>query len=67
MLEVVYYVRAIGNFSLDAIWFPLGIWTLCCALTFLILRNRESLNPLFHYHLRTAALLSLPFGSLWLH
>lgn len=62
MLELVYYVRAIGNFSLDAIWFPLGIWTLCCALTFLILRNRESLNPLFHYHLRTAALLSLPFG-----
>lgn len=62
MYELVYYLREIGNFSLDAIWFPLAIWTLCCGLAFLVLRNREGLNPLFHYHLRTAALLSLPFG-----
>ncbi|MDR9418739.1 TonB family protein [Gracilimonas sp.] len=62
MIELVYYIKQIGNFSLDAIWFPLGVWTLCCGLAFLVLRNREKLNPLFHYHLRTAALLSLPFG-----
>lgn len=62
MYELVFYLREIGNFSLDAIWFPLAIWTLCCGLAFLVLRNREGLNPLFHYHLRTAALLSLPFG-----
>ncbi|MAO65506.1 MAG: hypothetical protein CL666_10950 [Balneola sp.] len=62
MFELVYYLREIGNFSLDAIWFPLGIWTLCCGIAFLVLRNQEGLNPLFHYHLRTAALLSLPFG-----
>lgn len=62
MYELIYYLKEIGNFSLDAIWFPLAIWTLCCGIAFIVLRNRESLNPLFHYHLRTAALLSLPFG-----
>ncbi|MFP8490294.1 TonB family protein [Gracilimonas sp. Q87] len=62
MYELIYYLKEIGNFSLDAIWFPLAIWTVCCGLAFLALRNRDNLNPLFHYHLRTAALLSLPFG-----
>ena len=62
MYELIYYLKEIGNFSLDTIWFPLAIWTLCCGIAFIVLRNRESLNPLFHYHLRTAALLSLPFG-----
>ncbi|MDZ7807771.1 MAG: M56 family metallopeptidase [Gracilimonas sp.] len=62
MFELIYYLKEIGNFSLDAIWFPLGVWTVCCGLAFIALRNRESLNPLFHYHLRSAALLSLPFG-----
>lgn len=62
MIELIYYLKEIGSFSLDALWFPLGIWTICCGLAFLFLRTQEKLNPLFHYHLRTAALLSLPFG-----
>ncbi|MEX2347644.1 MAG: M56 family metallopeptidase [Balneolaceae bacterium] len=62
MYEFIYYLKEIGNFSLDTLWFPLGIWTICCGLAFLVLRTRDNLNPLFHYHLRTAALLSLPFG-----
>lgn len=62
MFELVYYIKEIGNFSLDIIWFPLLIWTGCCALAFLFLQSRKQLNPLFHYHLRTAALLSLPLG-----
>jgi TonB family protein len=62
MFELVYYIKEIGSLSLDIVWFPLLIWTGCCALAFLFLQNREKLNPLFHYHLRTAALLSLPLG-----
>ncbi len=62
MYKLIYYLKEIGSSSLDIIWFPIAVWTLFCGLAFLILRNRESLNPLFHYHLRTAALLSLPFG-----
>lgn len=62
MFELVYYIKEIGNVSLDTFWFPVMIWTVCCALAFLVLKTREKLNPLFHYHLRTAALLSLPLG-----
>ncbi|MBD3616683.1 MAG: M56 family metallopeptidase [Gracilimonas sp.] len=62
MYELIYYLKEFGNNSLDYIWFPLVIWTLCCGLAFIVLKNRKKLNPLFHYHLRTAALLSLPFG-----
>ncbi|MCH2448615.1 MAG: M56 family metallopeptidase [Gracilimonas sp.] len=62
MYEIIYYLKEIGNQSLDVFWFPIMIWTVCCTLAFLVLRNRKQLNPLFHYHLRTAALLSLPFG-----
>ena len=62
MYELVELIKNIGNISLDTFWFPILIWTVCCTLTFVFLKTREKLNPLFHYHLRTAALLSLPFG-----
>lgn len=62
MYEIIYNLKEIGNLSLDVFWFPIMIWTICCTIAFLVLRNREQMNPLFHYHLRTAALLSLPFG-----
>jgi TonB family protein len=62
MYELIELIKNIGNISLDTFWFPLMIWTICCALAFIFLKTREKLNPLFHYHLRTAALLSLPLG-----
>lgn len=58
------FIKEIGNVSLDTFWFPVMIWTICCALAFLLLKFRKKLNPLFHYHLRTAAILSLPLGIL---
>ncbi|MGN8224878.1 M56 family metallopeptidase [Gracilimonas sp. BCB1] len=62
MYELTELIKLIGNVSLDTFWFPIMIWTICCALAFLLLKSREKLNPLFHYHLRTAAILSLPLG-----
>ncbi|MBO6585406.1 MAG: M56 family metallopeptidase [Gracilimonas sp.] len=62
MYELTELIKVIGNVSLDTFWFPIMIWTICCALAFLFLKTREKLNPLFHYHLRTAAILSLPLG-----
>lgn len=62
MRELINIIREIGAFSLDHIWFPTLIWTLCCVVAFIFLRLKKDLNPLFHYHLRTAAILSLPFG-----
>ncbi len=62
MYELTELIKVVGNVSLDTFWFPIMIWTICCALAFLFLKTREKLNPLFHYHLRTAAILSLPLG-----
>ena len=62
MYELAQLIKEFGSVSLDTFWFPLLIWTLCCLVAFLFLKTREQLNPLFHYHLRTAAVLSLPLG-----
>ncbi|SMO69169.1 M56 family metallopeptidase [Gracilimonas mengyeensis] len=62
MADLVFTLKSLGSTSLDVFWFPLGIWTVFCALTFLILRYWDTMNPLFHYHLRVAAVLSLPLG-----
>lgn len=62
MTELFFYIKQFGANSLDLFWFPILIWTVCCFLAFAILKTRKKLNPLFHYHLRTAALLSLPLG-----
>ncbi|MEX0720230.1 MAG: M56 family metallopeptidase [Balneolaceae bacterium] len=62
MRELIEVMKEFGAFSLDNIWFPLLVWTICCAIAFLFLRLKKNLNPLFHYHLRTAAILSLPLG-----
>ncbi|MEQ8524948.1 M56 family metallopeptidase [Gracilimonas sp.] len=62
MYELTELIKDIGNISLDTFWFPLMVWTVCCTLAFLFLKTRKKLNPLFHYHLRSAAILSLPLG-----
>jgi TonB family protein len=62
MYELIEFIKSIGGISLDTFWFPILIWTACCAIAFLFLKTQERLHPLFHYHLRTAALLSLPLG-----
>ena len=64
MRELIEFIQNIGAFSLNSIWFPMLIWTACCLLAFWALRVMKNLNPLFQYHLRTAALLSLPLGTL---
>ncbi|MTI86529.1 MAG: TonB family protein [Balneolaceae bacterium] len=62
MSELIQFIKNFGADSLNVIWFPLLIWSVCCIASFLVLKYRQSLNPLYHYHLRTAALLSLPIG-----
>lgn len=64
MADIIQLIYETGAVSLDNIWFPLLIWSACCTFALLILKLFKNLNPLFHYHLRTAALLSLPLGIL---
>lgn len=65
MNEFVQALKGFGAFSLDSFWFPLLIWTACTVVAFLILHLRKEMNPLFQYHLRAAAFLSLPLGILF--
>lgn len=65
MFEIVQYIKEFGAFSVDSIWFPILVWTLCSTFAFLTLSSiMKNINPLFHYHLRSAALLALPLGIL---
>lgn len=63
MNQFIQLIKSAGAYSLDNLWFPLLIWTFCTAIAFLVLRFKK-MNPLHHYHLRTAALLALPAGLL---
>src|SRR5690554_33770 len=62
MFEVVQNIKELGAYSLDSFWFPVLIWTICSTIAFLALRVKKNINPLFHYHLRTAAIFSLFMG-----
>ncbi len=55
-------LQLLGQISLDGFWFPLGIWTLVAVFSFLVLKSFKRLNPLYHYHLRAATLVAIPFG-----
>ncbi len=55
-------IQQFGSFSADIIWFPLLIWTGVSTLVFLGLRIKNSINPLYQYHIRVATLFALPMG-----
>lgn len=55
-------IQQFGAASADIIWFPLLVWTAVASIVFFVLRVNRSLNPLYHYHIRVATLLALPFG-----
>lgn len=63
MNQFIQLIKSAGAYSLDNLWFPLLIWTICTAIAFLVLRLKK-MNPLHQYHLRTAAILALPAGLL---
>ncbi|MEQ9266252.1 MAG: M56 family metallopeptidase [Balneolaceae bacterium] len=56
------FFQNIGMVSLDTLWFPMIIWTVVALLAFIGLKVSRNLNPLYHYHLRTAIIAAIPFG-----
>lgn len=56
------FFQNIGMVSLDMLWFPMIIWTVVALLAFIGLKVSRNLNPLYHYHLRTAIIAAIPFG-----
>lgn len=56
------FFQNIGMVSLDTLWFPMIIWTVVALFAFIGLKVSRNLNPLYHYHLRTAIIAAIPFG-----
>lgn len=56
------FFQNIGLVTLDTLWFPMIIWTVVAFLAFLVLKVSKNLNPLYHYHLRSAVIAAIPFG-----
>lgn len=56
------FFQNIGLVTLDALWFPMIIWTVVALLAFIGLKISKNLNPLYHYHLRSAVIAAIPFG-----
>lgn len=62
MKEFFELFQSFGATAIDVIWFPVIMWSLAASLVFLVLKWAQSLNPLYHYHLRLAILFALPVG-----
>ncbi|MDZ7660681.1 TonB family protein [Fodinibius sp.] len=63
-MEFVNLLQSFGDQIIGHFWLPVVIWTLVAAPIALFLHKNESLQPIYHYHSRTALLLVLPLGVL---
>jgi len=64
MNEFIHLIENTGSWSISEFWFPVLIWTAFAALTIFLLHFSSKFDPLYHFHLRVAALLALPAGML---
>ena len=63
-MEFINLLQSFGNQMIGNFWLPVVIWTLVATPLALVLHKWESLQPIYHYHSRTALLLVLPLGVL---
>jgi len=63
-MEFINLLQSFGEQMIGHLWLPVVVWTLVAAPIALILHKWESLQPIYHYHSRTALLLVLPLGVL---
>ena len=63
-MELINLLQSFGEQMIGHLWLPVVVWTLVAAPIALILHKWESLQPIYHYHSRTALLLVLPLGVL---
>lgn len=64
MIEFIEFIQSFGDQMIEQFWLPVVIWTLIAAPVLWGLYKYDSLNPVYHYHIRTALLLVLPLGLL---
>ena len=56
--QLVYFFQVLIQFA----WLPVLIWTLCAGGILLLLKATPKIHPQYHYHIRLALILGLPFG-----
>jgi TonB family protein len=64
MMEFLNLLQSFGDQMVEHFWLPVVVWTLAAVPVALFLNKNESLQPIYHYHSRTALLLVLPLGVL---
>lgn len=62
MMKFITIVQSFGDQMIEHFWLPVVIWTLVAVPIVSFLRKNESLQPIHHYHSRTALLIVLPLG-----
>lgn len=63
-MEFINLLQSFGDQMIEHFWLPVVAWTLVAIPITLFLHKNESLQPVYHYHSRTALLLVLPLGVL---
>lgn len=63
-MEYINLLQSFGDQMIEYLWLPVIIWTLVAAPVAWALSKYQSLNVIYHYHIRTALLLVLPLGLL---
>lgn len=56
--QMVHFFREIIEFA----WLPILIWSICAGAILMIMKAVSRLHPQYHYHIRLALILGLPFG-----
>ncbi len=64
MMEFVDLLQSFGDQMIEHFWLPVIVWTFVAVPITIFLYKRASLEPIYHYHSRTALLLVLPLGVL---
>lgn len=62
MIDFVNSLTYLGTITFEYIWFPVFVWTVFAIPITLILRQFDSIPPVYQYHGRVALLLALPLG-----
>ncbi|MDG5766072.1 hypothetical protein QA596_01250 [Balneolales bacterium ANBcel1] len=57
------FLESAGTASISYLWIPAAVWLIAVLTVLGLLRLAANMDALYHYHIRTALILSLPAPS----